>query len=243
MRACVERGQFPFDDRQGPTARGPLLLPSEMNCYAGLLATWAHPELVRGNGADFSNHQVWRDLIAQAFNGEDRLDCVLARNEIFGLKLLACAGSESHAEVRQAIVPGARHTHLFGTIFGRELGDGVKIFCCELGTEKFRLGHARSLTFDATLQPDFVDALLLPVCEKTDAVGGGFDGVEMILRLAQGEIFVDVLAHEEGRLKVESHFCDDAESAEPDHGSEKRVAVFPTGKIHDVARRGYQFQG
>ena len=93
MRACVERGQFPFDDRQERFDRGPIRLPSEMNCYAGLLATWAHPELVRGNRANFSNHQVWRDLIAQAFDGENRLDRVLARDEIFGLKFLAGAGS------------------------------------------------------------------------------------------------------------------------------------------------------
>src|SRR6266705_2300546 len=146
MRPCVKRGQLSFDDRQERADRGPIRFPSEMDCYAGLLATRAHPKLVRRDGADFSNHQVWRDMVAQAFDGENRLNRVLARNEILGLKLLACAGRETHAKVRQAFVPGTRHTHLFGTVFGRKLGDGVKVSGCELGAEKFRLEAVPRLT-------------------------------------------------------------------------------------------------
>ncbi len=116
----------------------------------------------------------------------------------------------------KTIVPGSRHAHLFGTVFGRKFSDGVKIFCGQCGAEELRFGAVSRLTSDAAFQPDFVDALLLPVGKQADAVGAGLDGVEVILHLPERKIFIDVLAHEESWLKVESYFCDDTESAETD---------------------------
>ena len=68
------------------------------------------------------------DLVAQALDGENGVDSVLARDEVFGLQFFAGAGREAHAEVRQAFVPRAGHAHLFGAILGGELDDRVKIF-------------------------------------------------------------------------------------------------------------------
>src|SRR5258708_22681379 len=221
MRACVKGRQFPFDGWQQCADRGPILLPSEMNGDGGLIAAGAHPEIVGGDGPNLGNHQEWSDLVAQALHREYGFHGILAGNEKLGLQFLACTGRETHLEMWKTIVPGPRHAHLFGTVFGRKFGDGVKIFFSQCGAEEFRLGAISRLTCDAAFQPDFVDALLLPVGKQADAVGAGLDGVEMILHLAERKIFIDILAHEESRLKVESYFCDDTEIAEAKHGTEK----------------------
>ena len=48
--------------------------------------------------------------------------------------------------------------------------------------------------FDARFEPDFVDALFLPIGEQADAVGAGLDGVEMILHLTPANFHVNVLS-------------------------------------------------
>ena len=95
---------------------------------------------------------------------------------------------------------------------------------------------------DASLEPDFAEALVLPVGEQADAVGGGFDGVEMLFHLIERKIFVNVLAHLEGRLDVERNFGDDAERAEADDSTVENIAVFGAREFDDIAICGDQFQ-
>ena len=120
--------KFFFDDGEELADGGPVLLPGEVDGDAGLLVAGAHPEVVGGDGADFGDEQVRSDLAAEAFDSENSLYGVLARDEVFGLQFFAGAGSEAHAEVREAFIPGAGDAHLLGAIFGGECGDGVEIF-------------------------------------------------------------------------------------------------------------------
>ena len=102
----------------------------------------------------------------QLFDGEDGVERVFAGNEIFRLQFFAGAGRETHFEMRETVVPRTGNAHLFGAIFRGECGDGVKIFCGARGAEKiFRLLDGRLGRIDSMLEPDFVDALFLPVGE------------------------------------------------------------------------------
>lgn len=144
--ACLERGEFFFDDGEKLADGGPVLLPGEVDGDARLLVAGAHPEVVGGDGADFCDEQVRSDLVAEAFDGEDGFYGVLAWDEVFGLQFFAGARRETHAEVREALVPGAEEAHLLGAVFGGEFGDGVEVFGGEFGAEEFGLG-VEGLTF------------------------------------------------------------------------------------------------
>lgn len=128
VRTGLERGEFVLDDGEELAYGGPILFPGEMDGDAGLLVTGAHPEIVGGDGADFGDEEMRGDLVAEAFDGEDGFDGVLARDEVFGLEFLAGAGNEAHAEVGEAFVPRARDAHLLGAILGGEFCDGVEVF-------------------------------------------------------------------------------------------------------------------
>jgi len=110
-------GELFFDDGEELADGGPVLFPGEMNGGAGLLVAGTHPEIVGGNGADFGDEKVRRDLVAEALNGEYGFDGVLARDEIFRLQFLAGAGGEAHPKVGQALIPGTEDAHLLGAIF------------------------------------------------------------------------------------------------------------------------------
>lgn len=63
----------------------------------------------------------------------------------------------------------------------------------------------------AALDPDCIDALLLPVREEADAIGAGHNGIKIFHQLSKRQILVYVLPHWEGRLKVKCDPGDDAE--------------------------------
>jgi hypothetical protein len=147
--AGLKGGEFFFDDGEELADGGPVLLPGEVDGDAGLLVAGAHPEVVGGDGANFGDEEMRGDLVAEAFDGEDGFDGVLARDEIFGLQLFAGTGREAHAEVREAFVPGAEDAHLLGAVFGGERGDGMEIFGGQLGAEEFGLGVEGLTLFDA----------------------------------------------------------------------------------------------
>src|SRR6202008_3040208 len=88
----------------------------------------------------------------------------------------------------------------------------------------------------AVLQPDFVDALLLPIGEQTHAVGCGHDFVKVILHFREGKILIDILLNLKSRLDVERNFCNDAESGEADDSAGKNIRIVFAGKLDDIAR-------
>src|SRR5580704_3579777 len=110
----LKRGEFFLYDREELAYGGPVLLPGEMDGDAGLLVAGAHPEIVGGDGANFGDEEMRRDLFAETLDGQDGFDGVMARDEIFGLQFFAGAGSETHAEVGETLVPGAEDAHLLG---------------------------------------------------------------------------------------------------------------------------------
>src|ERR1700741_4813908 len=64
----------------------------------------------------------------------------------------------------------------------------------------------------------------------------------MVFHLGQRQIFVDVLAHGECRLNVESDFGDDTESPEAYDGAAKGFSVALAGKSDYIARSGHEFE-
>ncbi len=66
---------------------GPLGLPGEVDGHGGALVGHAHPEVVGGDGAEFGDEEVGRDVVAELFDGEDGLVGAVAGDEVFGLEL------------------------------------------------------------------------------------------------------------------------------------------------------------
>ncbi len=158
-----KRGKFSFNHRKHAPDRGPVLFPGEMNGDAWLPVAGAHPQVIGSDGTDLRDQQVRTHLVAQPFDRKDRIDRVAPGHEVFRLKFFPGARGEAHAKVRQPVVPGPGHAHLLGAVLGGKLGDGVKISGCKLGAEEFPWCR-ESLPFsDAALDPDLIDALLLPV--------------------------------------------------------------------------------
>src|ERR1700681_2811386 len=108
---------------------------------------------------------------------------MLPWNEVFGLQFSARARCEAHAKVRQALVPGTGYAHLFGTILRRKLRNRVEVAGGEFRPEKHQSSVKCPSFFDAALDPQFVNALLLPVGKQTYAVPAGFDFVKVVLQL------------------------------------------------------------
>src|ERR1700730_392814 len=106
------------------------------------------------------------------------------RNEVLRLQFLPGARREAHAKMRQALVPGAGHAHLFRAVFGGEFRNGMKIPGGQLRPEKFR-GRVKWLAIlDASFYPNLIETLLLPVGEQADAVRACFDSIKVIFHLS-----------------------------------------------------------
>ena len=235
MRSGVEGRQFSFNLGKELTYCRPILLPGEMDGDAILLVCRTHPEIIGGNGPDLRNEQVWANHVAQSFYRENGLDCVTARNEVFRLQFLAGTGHESHSEVWQTRIPGTGHTHLFRAVLGRKFCDWVQVLSRDLRAEQLCLGVELGFGISPRLEPDFIDALLLPVGEQADTVGACLNCIEIVLQLIKREIFINVLPDGKCRLQVEREFGDHTQSAEADNGTTKRVTIFVARQLQDIA--------
>src|SRR5882724_6371393 len=100
----------------------------------------------------------------------------------------------------------------------------MKVSCGARGTEKiFRLLDGRLGSVDSMLEPDFVDALILPVGEETHAVGSGKNLVEVVFERVEGKILEDGLGDLIGRLNIERNVCNDTERAETNRRAGENV--------------------
>src|SRR5262249_35194168 len=136
------------------------------------------------------------------------------------LEFFAAAGSETHFEMREALVPWAGEAELGCTVFGGERGDGMAIPGGGGCAEKWGWGWAvKRIVVVAAFAPDLADEAFLPIGEEADAVGAGKDFVEARFDLGKREVVVDPLADGEGRDDFEREADDDAERAERDDGA------------------------
>src|SRR3984893_13848547 len=95
---------------------------------------------------------------------------MLTRHEVLRLQLFSRARREPHAKMRQSFIPRTRHAHLFRTVLSGKFSDGVQIPGSTLRPEEFR-GRVKSLPlFNAALDPNFSDTLVLPVGKQANAV-------------------------------------------------------------------------
>ena len=74
---------------------------------------------------------------------------------------------------------------------------------------------------ETVLEPDFVDAVFLPIGEEAHAVGAGHDAVKVFFQFAERQAFIHVLLHHVRWLNVERDLRDHAECAKPDYDSRK----------------------
>ena len=167
---------------------------------------------------------------------------MLAGDEVLGLDLLAAGRGEVHLEVGHALVPGAGSAELLGAGLGSVAGYGVELFFLQGGSVEERRQVMDFIGRDTALNPDLLDAMVLPVGEEAEAVAGAEDVVEVVLELGEGKILVDDLAHLEGRLDVEGDGGDDTERAEVDDGAEEVVAVLLARDVDDVSVGGDDFK-
>src|ERR1043166_9101541 len=149
---------------------------------------------------------MWADLLMQFFNCHDCFNSMATRHEVFRLQFLAGAGSESHTEMRKPFVPRSRRAHLRRAIFSRERGDRMKVLASGLRSEKLAWRLVMLSLFDAALEPNFIDAMLLPIGEQADAVRTRHDRLKVLLQFIKRQIFVYILVHLVGRLEIESDF-------------------------------------
>ncbi len=161
--------------------------------------------------------RVWGDAVAELLDREDGLVGAVARDEVFGLEFGAAAGGEVHLEVGEALVPRARDAELVGAGFGVVVDDGVEFAGGDFGAEELggEVGGGGS-GFEAALDPDLGDVVVLPVGEEADAVAAEEDLVEVFFELGDGEVLVDDLGDLEGWDEVEGGFGDDTDVAESD---------------------------
>ncbi len=243
MGACVEGGEGGFDEGEDVVDGVGFGLPGEVDGHGVAVVGFAEPEVVGGDGAEFSDEEVGGDVVAELLDGEHGLIAAVAGDEVLGLDLLAAAGGEVHAEVGHALVPGAGDAHLFGTAFGGVSAEGVEFVLLEGGTVEGGWDGGGTAGLDAGFDPDLGDAVVLPVGEEADAVAGGEDGVHVVFELVHGEVFVDDLAHLEGGLDVEGDGGDDAECAEVDDGSTEVFGVLLGGDGEEFAVGGDELEG
>ena len=142
---------------------------------------------------------------------------MLPWHEVFRLQLFPGAGHEPHAKVRQALKPRTGNAHLLGAVFRRQCRNRVQVDGSELRPIKLGARVKFLPFFDAVLDPQFVDALFLPVGEQADAVSAGFDGIKVFFQLAEGKVLIHILPHHKTGLNVESDFRDYSQSAQSHH--------------------------
>src|SRR5581483_2768848 len=128
--------------------------------------------------SDFTDQKMGADHLIEPLHGENRIQGMLARHEIFGLQFLPGARGESHAEVRQALIPRPWNSHLSSTVLRRKLDDRVQVSRREFATVK--LWRSFESHIHPALDPDLIDAALAPVGEKAHAVPSGFDRIEIL---------------------------------------------------------------
>ena len=226
----VEGGELLLDQRKDLADGGPLGFPGEVDGERILVVAGAEPEVVGGDGAELGDDEVRGDVVADLLDGGDGVGAVAEGDEVLGLELLAAGGGEVHAEVGEALEPGAGDAELLGAVFGREAGERVEALgggagAEELGADVEGLAGVRFVRVNAGLDPDLGGAVVLPVGEEADAVCGGEDLDEVLAEDVEGEVFVDDLADLVGGLDAEAKAGDEAECAEVDDGAEEGVLV------------------
>jgi len=70
------------------------------------------------------------------FDGEDGIEGVFARHEVFRLQFFTGARRETHFEMRQAVVPRAGDVHLLGAVFGESSAMGWRFFVAAVAPNK-----------------------------------------------------------------------------------------------------------
>src|SRR5581483_1346317 len=145
--------------------------------------------------------------------------------------------------MRHALIPWAGDALLLGAGRGVMSGNWVQLFGGERCAieEGWHVGRFAGL--NNALDPDLRSAVVLPVGKEADAVSAAEDGVQIVLKLIEGKIFVDNLPHLECGQQVEGDARDDAKRSERDNGTVKHFAILSAGERSESAVGIDKFDG
>src|SRR5260221_1256923 len=160
---------------------------------------------------------------------------MFAGDKKFRLQLLPAAGSETHAKVGQALVPGTGYAHLLCAVFCPQVPDRMQVAGSSPRAKKFGMAAERSgLAFD----PHFVDVLVAPVGKQADAIPRPHDLVEMFFQRRHRQVLVYILPDLITGLYTQGHFCYRAKPAKMNHRQWELLAVF--GQSNQLSRSRYE---
>src|SRR5262245_36550048 len=196
-----------------------------MNGDAGPLVTWAHPEIIGGDGSHLGTKKILYPFIPQAVNRFQRREGVAEWNKVLRLQFFATARGEIHAKVRQAFMPGTGHAHLFRAIFRRKLDNRMQVPLGRCSAVKLRLDWRRFSFSNKALNPDFADDIFLPIRDQDDRLTARHNGFKALFHFAQGHVLINILPDLIAWLNVECYLGYDAKPAESHHCAEELVAV------------------
>src|SRR5437016_11168544 len=144
---------------------------------------------------------------------------MLAGHEVLRLQLFTRTRREAHTKVRQSFVPRTWNAHLLSTVLGGKFSNGVQILGSTFRTEKFRGCVKRMPIFNAALEPNFTDALVLPVRKQADAVSAGLDSIKVIFHFSKRPAFVHILPYRERWLNIRRDPRDYPQRTKSEHAS------------------------
>src|ERR1700730_18602981 len=183
MRSGTERRKFFFNQRKNSFDYRPLRLPCEMQGHGRSLIAWTHPQIVCCNRAELGDEKVWRDLVAELLNGKYCGIASIAGDEVFRLQLGSAARRKVHTKVGKPFIPGAGNTHLLSTIFRRVPGEWMQVVGCRFRTVEICFGICMRALIDTAFDPHLGRAMVLPVCEDTDAITASKNIIEVMFEL------------------------------------------------------------
>ena len=155
-----------------------------------------------------------RSVSARAWTARIAPSAHCRAHVVLGLDLLAVAGREAHAEVRQAVRPRPGDAELRRAVDRIEAEDRVTVE--RRGDRAEELGALLlGRVGDTALDPHLVDGLA-PAGEDADAVAAGRDGVEVLVQGVPAQPLEHALAHLVRGLHVEGDARDHAQRAEAD---------------------------
>src|SRR5579859_1072531 len=180
VRPGGERGQLTFEVGDHGEHRGGVGDPGEVEGDAVPVIARAEPPGVAGHDADLADPQDRGQAVTDLVQGVQRGDGLGDGEQVLGLELVAGAGLELGAEVREPLVPAAGHAELLGAGFRRPAGDRVPGRERRGGGEPRFPGDRRRVA-GVLLEPELGQPGGSPVGEQAHAVGAGHDVGEVIV--------------------------------------------------------------
>src|SRR5665213_1921114 len=143
--------------------------------------------------------------------------------------------------MRQPFIPGAWNTHLFRTVFSREINDRMQVFGSCFGAIKFRKRLVMYSGINLAFYPNLIDVFSSPVGKKAYTITGRNDLFKVFFQFGHGQVNKYVLPHHIGWLYGKPYPGNKTQSPETNHSTRKPSILTPR-KVHDGSIGTNKFQ-